>query len=212
MRAFRKKCALAALTFAALSFSLNICEPLAAKDADGRAGSWRKGAQGAPNLDKARKLAKEKPDSANAHNDLGWALRQNGNNKEAEVELRKALSLDDKIAYGHSNLSVVLLDTGRHDEAVKEGRRACAIDEKQPIYHVVLGNALAAKKDYEKAANEYNIALTLKPDYENALYNLGRILHEQGKNAEATSVLGEALKLDKDDDRVMQLLDKIVEK
>ncbi|MBP7863899.1 tetratricopeptide repeat protein [bacterium] len=203
--------ALAVMAVTAISFSLNVTA-LNAKESDGRAGNWKKGAQGAPNLEKARKLVKDKPDSADAHNDLGWALRQNGKMKEAENELRKALELDDKIPYAHSNLSVVLLDTGRPDEAIKEGRRACAIDEKQAIYHVVLGNALAAKKDYEKAANEYNYALQLKPDYENALYNLGRILYDQGKRAEAGSVLGEALKLDPDDGRVLEILDKIVEK
>jgi len=183
---------------------------LQAKESDGRAGNWKKGTQGAPNLEAARKLVKEKPNSADAHNDLGWALRQNGKLKEAENELRKALELDDKIPYGHSNLSVVLLDTGRIDEAIKEGRRACAIDEKQAIFHVVLGNAHAAKKEYDKAANEYNYAIKLKPDYENAFYNLGRILYDQGKKAEAGSVLGEALKLDPDDGRVLEILDKLV--
>ena len=142
--------ALAVIAVTAISLGLSSA-PLLAKESDGRAGNWKKGAQGAPNLEKARKLVKEKPNSADAHNDLGWALRQNGKLKEAENELRKALELDDTIAYGHSNLSVVLLDTGRTDEAIKEGRRACAIDEKQAIYHVVLGNAYAAKKDFDKA-------------------------------------------------------------
>ncbi|MDX2106408.1 MAG: tetratricopeptide repeat protein [Candidatus Melainabacteria bacterium] len=199
----------AVIAVTAISLCLGFA-PTYAKDSDGRAGNWKKGTQGAPNLEKARKLAKEKPQSADAHNDLGWALRQNGKLKEAENELRKALELDDTIAYGHSNLSVVLLDTGRPDEAIKEGRRACAIDEKQAIYHVVLGNAYAAKKDFDKAANEYNYAIKLKPDYENAFYNLGRILYEQGKKAEAGSVLGEALKLDPDDGRVLEILDKLV--
>ena len=206
-----RRLVLSALSVAIFGFN-GTCLEAESKESDGRAGNWRKGAQGAPNLDKARQLAKEKPGSADAHNDLGWALRQHGKLKESEMELRKALALDDKIAYGHSNLSVVLLDTGRGEEAVKEGKRACAIDEKQPIYHVVLGNAFAAQKDYEKAANEYNIALKLKPDYENALYNLGRILYDQGKRAEAGSVLGEALTLDPNDERVMELLDKIIEK
>lgn len=176
----------------------------------GRKGNWRKGTQGAPSIEAARKRVKEKPESADAHNDLGWALRQNRKLKEAEVELRKALELDDTIAYGHSNLSVVLLDTGRAEEAAKEAERAVGIDDKSPIYRVVYGNALAASKEYDKASEQYKEAIKLKSDYENAYYNLGRVLNLQGKTAEASAVLSQALALDPGDERVMKLLDKLI--
>jgi len=177
---------------------------------EGRKGNWRRNAQGAPSIEAARKRVKENPNSADAHNDLGWALRQNGKPKEAEAELRKALELDDTIPYGHSNLSVVLLDSGKVDEAVSEAERAVSIDDKSPIYHVVYGNALDAAKSKDKAVEQYQAAIKLKPDYENALYNLGRVLNDQGKTAEASAVLSQALELDPNDARVMKLLDKLL--
>jgi tetratricopeptide (TPR) repeat protein len=176
----------------------------------GREGNWKKHAQGAPTLKAARKKVEDSPKSADAHNDLGWALRQNGKLEEAEKELRTALQLDDTIAYGHSNLSVVLLDMSRVGDAVKEGERAVAIDGNSPIYRVVYGNALSADGKLDEAIKEYSEAIKLRADYENALYNLGRVLHLKGKNAEATSVLSQALKLDPNDRRVMDLMDKLV--
>ncbi|HNB22200.1 MAG TPA: tetratricopeptide repeat protein, partial [Candidatus Melainabacteria bacterium] len=80
------------------------------KGEDGRAGNWTKGAQGAPSIEAAKKAVEQNPKSAIAHNDLGWAYRQNNKHKEAEEELRQALKLDPALSYAHSNLSVVLLD------------------------------------------------------------------------------------------------------
>lgn len=177
----------------------------------GRKGNWKIHAQGSPSVKDARKRVEENPKSADAHNDLGWALRQNNKLDEAEKELRKALELDDTIAYGHSNLSVVLLDSKRTEEAVKEGERAVALDGSSPIYRVVYGNALSAAGKLDDAVKQYNEAISLRGDYENALYNLGRVLHMQGKNAEASAVLSQALKLDPSDHRVMQLLDKLIQ-
>lgn len=178
----------------------------------GREGNWKKHAQGAPSLKVARKRVETEPKSADAHNDLGWALRQNGKLEEAETELKKAIELDDKIPYGHSNLSVVYLDTNRVGDAVKEAERAVSIDDKSPIFRVVYGNALSADGKLDEAIKQYNQAIVLRADYENAHYNLGRVLHLQGKNAEASGALSQALKLDPNDRRVVDLLDKLLTK
>lgn len=178
----------------------------------GREGNWKKQAQGAPSLKAAKKRVEEQPNSADAHNDLGWAFRQHGKLEEAEAELKKAIALDDKIPYGHSNLSVVYLDTNRVGDALTEAERAVAIDGKSPIFRVVYGNALSANGKLDEAIKEYNQAVALRADYENALYNLGRVLHMQGKNAEASGALSQALKLDPNDHRVVDLLDKLLTK
>lgn len=72
----------------------------------GRSGSWHTGAQGAPSVKACRKIVEKNPNDAVAHNDLGWALRQNGDLKGAEEELLKAISLNDKLGQAHCNLSV----------------------------------------------------------------------------------------------------------
>ena len=177
----------------------------------GRAGNWRSGVQGAPSLEAAQKKAKENPNDAEAQNDLGWAMRQNGDVKGAEEHLRESIRLNGALPYSHSNLSVVLLDTGRAAEALAEAKRAVELDAKAPIYHVVLGNSLSANADRKGAIDQYREAIRLRPDYENALYNLGRVLNEDGQTNDAKLALSQALELDPKDDRVLKLLDQIMQ-
>jgi len=177
----------------------------------GRAGNWRMGTQGAPSIEACRKRVAANPQDADAQNDLGWALRQNGELKEAEAALRLSIKLNSASAYPHSNLSVVLMDTKRPEEALTEAARAVALDDKQPIFHVVLANALTASGDRKKAIDEYRVALKIRPDYENAMYNLGRVLNEDGQSVEAKMTLSQALELDPNDERVLKLLDQIMQ-
>ncbi len=182
------------------------------KGEDGRAGNWTKGAQGAPSIEAAQKAVEKDPKSAIAHNDLGWALRQNNKHKEAETELREALKLDPALSYAHSNLSVVLLDQGKVGEAVEEGKTAIQLDAKQPIFRVVYGNALVTVPDNKAAIEQYKAAISLRPDYENAFYNLGRAYLADGQTTEAKVAFSQALELDKDDERVLKALDQLLDK
>ncbi|HEY9868055.1 MAG TPA: tetratricopeptide repeat protein [Candidatus Obscuribacterales bacterium] len=186
--------------------------PVAAGDstaAGGRAGHWRRAAQDAPSVEACKKRAEKEPNSAEAHNDLGWALRQHGDLEGAERSLREAIRLDARMPQAHCNLSVVLLDKNDAQGAVQEASEAAAIDPEQPIYRVVLGNALAASGDLKGAIEQYRAAISRRPDYENAHYNLGRVLYESGDHTQAKFSLAEALRLDPNDDRALSLLDKI---
>ena len=175
----------------------------------GRAGNWRSNAQGAPSIKECRKRVEANPNDADAQSDLGWALRQNGQIKEAETTLRKAISLNGKLSYAHSNLSVVLLDQGQKEEALQEAKQAALLDSKQPIYHVVYGNALLANSDTKTAIEEYKMAIGQRADYENAYYNLARALRQDGQTLEAKVVLSQALDLDPEDVRVLKMLDEL---
>jgi Flp pilus assembly protein TadD len=181
------------------------------QESDGRAASWRTETQGAPSVEVCRKKVAKNPQDAEAQNDLGWALRQSGDIKGAEESLRTSIKLNDTSPYPHSHLSVVLLDSNNASEALSEAKRAVALDGKQPIFRVVLGNALEATGDRKAAIAEYREALRLRPDYENALYKLGHSLNEDGQNTEAKLVLSEALRLDPNDDRVLKILDSILQ-
>ena len=178
----------------------------------GRSGSWTTAAQGKNELsvETLRKVVADKPNDAVAHNDLGWALRLNNDLKSAEVELRKAVELDPKMHQAHSNLSVVYFEQGKMQPALDQAQQSVNLDQSQPIYHVVLGNALSGVGDNKRAVEEYKLAISQKPNYENAYYNLGRVLEATGEKTEAGKVLAEALRLDPEDDRVMKILDRIV--
>jgi len=180
-------------------------------DSSGRAGSWRHGTQGSPSVEACRKKVAAEPNNADAQNDLGWALRQNGDLKGAEAALRQSIKLNDSSPYPHSNLSVVLMDQNHPDQALAEARKAVSLKSDEPIFHVVLGNALSATDDRKAAIEEYKAALKQRPDYENAMYNLGRCLNDDGQITEAKLTLSQALDLDPNDERVLKILDKILQ-
>lgn len=176
---------------------------------EGRAGFWRKSGQGAPDIAKCQARADKNPRDAVALNDLGFALRQNGKLEEAEKYLKQAIEIKPSLAQAYTNLSVVHYDQKRYDEAAKDALAAVKLDANHPIFRVVLGNALSKTGDLKGAAQEYRIAVKLKPDYENAHYNLGRVLLEDGQTTDARFALADAINLDPDDDRTLALLDKL---
>lgn len=185
------------------------CAGAAQADDSGRAGFWTKGTQGAPDLKSAQARVTKNPKDADALNDLGFALRQNSNLADAEKYLKQAIEAKPNMSQAHCNLSVVYYDLGKIEQALLEAREAVRLDAKQAIYRVVLGNALAKSSDLKGAAEEYKAAVQIKPDYENAHYNLGRVLNESGQTSEARFALARALELDPKDERVLLLLDKM---
>lgn len=187
----------------------SLSQTQAQSSSSGREGNWRSNAQGAPSLKVCRDRVARNPKDANAQNDLGWALRQNGDSKEAEAALRESLNLNSGLACAHSNLSVVLLDQGKNKEAVEEGKKAVVAADQNPIFHVVYGNALSANGSLEDAINEYKIAIRQRPDYENAYYNLARALFAGKQKLEAKVALSQALGLDPKDERALKLLDQL---
>ncbi len=180
-----------------------------AADKDGRAGSWRKAEQGAPDLKAAQAKVDKNPKDAEALNDLGFALRQNGKLDEAAKYLKQSIEIEPDMGQAHANLSVVYYDQNKFADAVTEAQKAVKIDAEQPIFRVVLGNALSKTGDLKGAEQEYKVAIHLKPDYENAHYHLGRVQNEDGQTNDAKYTLSKALELDPNDERVLVLLDKL---
>jgi tetratricopeptide (TPR) repeat protein len=178
-------------------------------DKEGRAKSWRKAAQGAPDLKAAQAKVEKNPKDAEALNDYGFALRQNGKLDEAEKYLKQAIEAKSGMGEAHINLSVVYYDQGKFKESLEEAQKGVKIDANNAIFRVVLGNAYSKTGDLKAAAQEYKVAIHLKPDYENAHYNLGRVQNEDGQTTEAKLSLAKALELDPNDDRVIMLLDKL---
>ena len=64
-------------------------------DTEGRTKSWRKAGQGAPDLKAAKAKVDKNPKNAEALNDYGFALRQNGKLDEAEKFLKQAIVFAD---------------------------------------------------------------------------------------------------------------------
>ncbi len=136
-----------------------------------------------------------KPDYAEAHNNLGNALRDQGRLKEAVVVYRRALALKPDFAEAHNNLGNALNDQGKLEEAVAAYRRALELKLDFAEAHNNLGNALGDQGRLKEAVVVYRRALELKPDFAEAHSNLGNALNDQGKLEEAVAACRRALEL-----------------
>jgi CRISPR-associated protein Csy1 len=115
-----------------------------------------------------------KPDSAQAWNNLGIALRDQKKNDEAVDAFGRAIAADVRYFRGHNNLGTTLQSLGRLADAIDCYQRAIQFD---PGYFIATHNLAAAylAAGNEPAANEwFRKTLTLKPDYLPSYLEYGR--------------------------------------
>jgi tetratricopeptide (TPR) repeat protein len=73
------------------------------------------------------------PDSAQAHDWLGWGLHLLGDAARAEFELRVAVDLDPRLARARLHLGNLLIDAGRIEEGRTELFRAADLDPRGEV-------------------------------------------------------------------------------
>jgi hypothetical protein len=126
-----------------------------------------------------REALRLRPDYAEAHNNLGNVLQQQGELDEAVACHREAIRLKPNYAEAYNNLGVVLQRLGRLEHAILEGRRALQLRPNHPSAHNNLGMALRLLGKWDEAAAEFELALRLQPSYPDACLNLAmvRLVH-----------------------------------
>jgi len=145
-----------------------------------------------------RKAVALTPDYAEAHNNLGSALRELGKPAESEACVRRALQLKPDYAEAHNNLGCALRDLNRPEEALTCYAKALQLN---PAYAEALtnqGNTLRGLGRLEEAQACHHQALALEPDNAVAHTNLGVTLQDQGKYDEALACFRKALELEPD--------------
>ncbi len=145
---------------------------------------------------KFRKAVAIQPDFAEAHNNLGIALRLLGRLDEAQETLRTALMLRPDYAEAHSNLGNVLTAAGRFQEAVQSYRQAIALRPDYADACSNLGNALTELGFPEEAERSCRNAVRLDPGHARAHINLGVAQRNLGRVLEAEQSFRQALSLD----------------
>ena len=125
------------------------------------------------------------PDFAEAHNNLGDALRHLGRFDEAIDACRRAIALRPDLAEPYNTLGGACKGKGLLDEAV--GAYSCAIKRKPDLAqaHNNLGDALWHLGRLDEAIAALNQAIRLEPDLAEAHNNLGNVLRDQGRLDEA---------------------------
>jgi predicted O-linked N-acetylglucosamine transferase (SPINDLY family) len=139
-----------------------------------------------------------KPDFAEAHSNLGLALKGQGKLDAAVECYRKALSIKPDYAEAHNNLGLALNDQGKPDAAVESYRKALSIKPDYAEAHNNLGITLQEQGKLDAAVASYRRVLSIKPDHVEAHNNLGTALKDQGRLDDAVGCYRKSLSIKPD--------------
>lgn len=113
---------------------------------------------------------------------------------EARKDLALAISLNPKSYQAHYLLGYVLLRMQQADQAIDEFHAAIDLDPSQPRTYYQLALALRSKEDWTQEQQALNSALAIDTHYAPAQCEMGRILLEQHRPADAVNHLVTAVK------------------
>ena len=102
----------------------------------------------------------------------GIFLNEIGKNQEAEIELKKAISLNPKYANAHYNLAVVYIGQGNLKEAEIELKKAIKLKSDFAIAHYNLGFILKDMGRLKEAESFNQKALEINPQFTDAYLSL----------------------------------------
>lgn len=123
------------------------------------------------------------------------ALRahQGGQFGDAKRLYNKYVKQHPQDANAYHNLALVEGALGNLDASHQYFLKAIQIDDSQPEYFYNLGHSFQTLEQLQNAVDCYKMALDRKPDHFNALANLGFLLLEHGRIAEAFPVFIQGL-------------------
>ena len=122
---------------------------------------------GAHELDRAQEALNKalalNPKSGLVYNYLGALAVERHQPKEAEEFFRKSVALDPQNQFAHLNLAQLLILGGRHKEALAPLTKALEIQRDNQFALFYMGRYFQMEKDFGKAADYYEKALTKDP-------------------------------------------------
>jgi tetratricopeptide (TPR) repeat protein len=139
------------------------------------------------------------PRNARALNNLGWALRNDGDYQGALDYLNQAIQLRPRYADAYNNRAYTYASMQRLDEALADCNKAieCKPDLAPPYNN--RGNLYEQRGEFQKAAKDFNRAIELNPDYHQAYNNRGIMEVKLGRYEEALKDFDNAVEIMPDD-------------
>ncbi|KAJ8032021.1 Transmembrane and TPR repeat-containing protein 2 [Holothuria leucospilota] len=139
-----------------------------------------------------------------AWGNLANILKMEGKIAEAEVAYRNALKHRSNMADVHYNLGILLQESQRFEEAIESYQKAIHFRPRLSMAHLNLGIVLSEVGRVKEAELTYRHATTLTDDglkdprnqmrgIISSMFNLGRLLQDQGRYQEALGVYQTAL-------------------
>lgn len=133
--------------------------------------------------------------NANAHYNLGLALKVDGRKDEAIQHYREALQIQPYHTGARYSLGNLLLEKGLMAEASEHLDQVLQVEPDHARAHADLGVAQAAQGQVVPAMQHFQTALNLDPGLADAHSNLGNALLQQGRLEEAVTHYRAALKI-----------------
>lgn len=140
-------------------------------------------------FDEALELA---PQESRIHLNLGNLYARTSRYNEAVAQYEESLRLDPARDLAKRGLARALSTLGRqasaaarYADAIDYDRRSLTYDEESAATHNNLGNALLHNKNLSEAVAEYERALALKPNFNEARFNLALAYENLGRKADA---------------------------
>jgi len=152
-------------------------------------------------IEELQKKIARKPDDAQLYYELGGKYQVLMRWQEAATALERATALHPNFTQAHYQLGWCYDNLGKYAEAVKAHQQAVlkassvkfkmALQKKEPTKpeaQLAVGWDYSLMKRYDEAIAAYQEALRLDPEFEDALYEIGRVYLAQARNEEVTQV------------------------
>jgi tetratricopeptide (TPR) repeat protein len=143
-----------------------------------------------------RRVAELRPDSSEAHLNLGIALADNYRSNSALGEFAKAVKLAPQSAVPHYNLGRAYYDLRRYDDAVAELKVACQLAPSFPMALYFLGLTETKLTHYDEASVALRQMLALQPRNADALFLLGQNYQKLNHTQDAITAWQKAVEID----------------
>ncbi len=130
------------------------------------------------------------PDALNA---LGVVMSEAGDQRSAAAVLRKVFARDPRNAAAHETLALVALRTGAWSEAENHARQSVALGPRRDQAWNYLGSALYSQGDKPGALLAWQRTVEVEPRNFDALFNLGLVARELGRDDVARAALSRFL-------------------
>ncbi|XP_062511641.1 protein O-mannosyl-transferase TMTC2-like isoform X2 [Corticium candelabrum] len=136
---------------------------------------------------------------AKAWGNLANVLKGSGRTDEAEAAYRNALSYRPNMADAHYNLGILLQEGTRYQEAIVSYNNAVKFRPTLASAHLNLGIVLEEVNEKKEAEKVFRHCITIPDEglkdpkahahaVTSCKYNLGRLLHRQGRNQESVDI------------------------
>ncbi len=159
-----------------------------------------------------RATASFRPPNANAHLNLGVALRRLKRTDQAQRQFEQAIALDPRLPQAHLSLGLLLANQRDFQSAVKHFEQATRLDETSLDAQLNLAAALLRLHDTKRALMHLDRAVTIDEKSVDAHAYRGEVLLQMDRLAEARNALKSAVRLEPDSSDLHFRLGEICER